>query len=61
MDITGPRAGEYTVTVEVDGTDVIGSPYSSLEVYPTALYAPNCVADGVPVLMYAGFDYSFLV
>ena len=54
-------AGTYTVTVEVDGTNVVGSPYTSLEVHPTVLSAPECVADGIPTLIYAGFDYSFQV
>lgn len=54
-------AGTYTVTVKVDSTNVIDSPYSHLEVSPTTLSAPESVASGVPALMYAGFSYSFLV
>ena len=42
--VTVYRAGTYTLTVQVDGVDVIGSPFSSLEIEPTTISAPSCVA-----------------
>ena len=32
--VTIQRAGTYTLTVQIDSVNVIGSPYSSLEVEP---------------------------
>ena len=55
------RAGTYTLTVQVDSDDVIGSPTEYLEIEPTTLYAPNCVTKDLPTEMYAGYDYSFLI
>ena len=48
------RAGSYLVTVQIDGVDVVGSPYT-LEVEPTAIDATHCVVKDVPAEMYAGF------
>ena len=59
--VTVSRAGTYTLTVQVDGDDVIGSPTEYLEIEPTTLYAPNCVTKDLPTEMYAGYDYSFLI
>ena len=53
------RAGTYSLTTQVDGIDVIGSPFEFLEVYPTTLHAPSCVAKDTPTEIMAGFAYSF--
>lgn len=59
--VTIYRAGTYTLTIQVNGVNVIGSPFSSLEVQPTSLHAPTCVAVDIPIVMYAGYSYSFLI
>lgn len=53
------RAGTYSLTTSVDGIHVIGSPFAYLEVTPTTLHAPSCVAKDVPTEIMAGFTYSF--
>ena len=57
--VTIERAGTYSLTVEIDGTDVIGSPYEFLEVVPSAVSAPSCAPLDIPLTMTAGYDYSF--
>ena len=60
--VTVNRAGVFTLSVKVDGTDVISSPHvAELSVQPTDLYPANCVLVEVPDSMVAGFDYSFLI
>ena len=53
------KAATYRLSVKIDGVDILDSPYSSLEVEPGPLDATSSVADNVPELMYAGFDYDF--
>ena len=55
------RAGTYTLTVQIDSVNVIGSPYSSLEVEPYNINAPTSVAKNVPTSMTAGYSYDFQV
>ena len=57
--VTILRAGTYLITVQVDGIDVIGSPYEHLEIEPTSILPSNCVADGIEASMTAGYDYTF--
>ena len=57
--VTIERAGTYTLTVQIDDSDVIGSPFEFIEVTPSSLSAPNCVPLDIPLTMSAGFDYSF--
>lgn len=41
--VTVQRAGSYSLTVQVDGYDVVDSPFFVLEIEPTTLDAPTCV------------------
>lgn len=59
--VTVKRAGTYTLTVQVDYVNVVGSPFSSLEVTPTSLDGFSCVTQSIDTQMYAGYDYSFLI
>ena len=45
----------------MDGVQIIGSPHSLFEVKPTSLDATSCVPVDIPELMYAGYDYYFLI
>ena len=53
------RAGQFYIDVKISQVHVAGSPYSPLLVKPTNLYAPHCVALGVPETMVAGDQYTF--
>ena len=57
--VTVKRAGSYLLTVLVNGADVIGSPYSFLDIQPTTISGPACIEVGAPPQIMAGFDYSF--
>ena len=59
--VTIQRAGTYILNTLVDSIDVTGSPFSYLEIKPTTLHAPSCVAKDVPIEIMAGFQYSFLI
>ena len=55
------RAGNYTLTITVDGVHIT-NPYNLLlEVAPSSLNAVNCVAVAVPETTHAGFSYQFLI
>ena len=60
-DFDTERAGAYTLKVEVDGQDVINSPYALLEMQPDSISAQNCVPVDVPASMYAGLPYSIKI
>ena len=57
--MTIQRAGDYTLSISVDGVHVINSPHAYLEVAPAAIYGPFCEPVDVPVILYAGYDYEF--
>lgn len=59
--VTIYRAGDYELTITVDGSNVINSPHLYLQVEPEALYAPYCEPVDIPTFMYAGYDYWFLI
>lgn len=59
--LTIRRAGTYRLYTKIDNTNVAGSPFSYLEVTPTSIHAPSCVAQSVPTQMMAGFSYSFKI
>jgi len=55
------RAGTYTLSIKVNGIDIIGSPHFPFRVKPTSLHAPSCVPVDITATMYAGYDYAFLI
>ena len=55
------RAGTYTLSITIDGYHIKMSPYSPFKIKPASLYAPFCVPVDIPVMMHAGYDYSFLI
>ena len=55
------RAGTYTLSIQVNGRDIKGSPHFPFKVEQTRLYAPFCVPLDIVETMYAGYDYSFLI
>ena len=59
--VTIQRAGSYSITAIVDGTEVIGSTFSSVDFQPTTLNAAKCEVLSVPSQIMAGFDYSFKI
>ena len=59
--LTLQRAATYALTVTVDSVDVTTSPFLSLEVEPGAIDGSLSVADGVPEIMYAGYDFDFQI
>ena len=59
--VTIKRAGTYTLSIQVNGRDIKGSPHFPFKVKPTRLYAPSCVPVDIVETMYAGYDYSFLI
>ena len=50
--VTIYRAGTYILSIQVYGTNVIGSPHSFLEVEPATIDATKCQPIDVPTFMY---------
>lgn len=40
---------------------MLSSPWTSVSVAPTDLYAPNCVVKDIPTSMISGTEYSFQI
>lgn len=57
------RAGSYTLEVTINNQHVLSSPWSTLKVQPTDLYAPSCIVEPLSVAtsMVAGTQYTFLI
>ena len=59
--VTVERAGTHTMTVQINSVNVIGSPFSFLDVGFTTFSGSKCVPLNVPTEMLAGFVYSFKI
>ena len=59
--MTVKMTNSYSTANPTLPTEIIESPFYHIEVKPTILHAPSCVAVGIPETMYAGYDYSFLI
>jgi hypothetical protein len=59
--LTTYRSGLYSLSVKVNGLNVLNSPWSPVNVAPTELYAPSCVPKGIPLTMVAGTQYTFQI
>ena len=55
------RAGNYTLTITVDGVHITNPSNLLLEVAPSSLNAENCVVFDAPETIHAGFSYRFLI
>ena len=59
--VTIYRAGSLHLNVKINGWNVLNSPWATLRVSPTNLYAPSCVPLSIPTTMIAGTLYQFLI
>lgn len=59
--VTIYRAGSFRLNVKINGWNVLNSPWPTLRVAPTNLYAPSCVPLLIPTTMVAGTQYQFLI
>ena len=55
------RAGNYTISVRIDGVEVIKSASNILRVVPSSYSAENFALKAIPAYFYAGFEYQLLI
>lgn len=57
--VTVFRAGNFILHVLINGLDVVGSPFTPLEITPSEIYGPSCIVDGLVSTSTAGAAITF--